>query len=95
MESHGLKLAVRQVFFKCGNINSQKMFDIEASKKVGDLATSEKSEFGKTVVNHPTSEGKGHSPKKLAQFYYYATLQPTLQLIQYKPKILNKRRSTG
>ena len=71
------------------------MFDIEASKKVGDLTTSEKAEFGKTVINHPTSERKGRSSKKLAQFYYYATLQPTLQLKQYQPTILNQRRSTG
>ena len=53
------------------------MFDIETSKNVGDLATSEKSTNSEKLlsITQPLSERK-RSLKKLAQFYYYyATLQ--------------------
>ena len=48
-------------FSSMENINFlQIMFDIEASKNVGDLATLKKStKFGKTFVDHPTFERKG------------------------------------
>ena len=53
------------------------MFDIEASKDVGDLATSEKSKNSEKLlsITQPLSE-REPSRKKLTQFYYYyATLQ--------------------
>ena len=54
----GSKQAAHQVFFK-RIFKFPKMFDIEALKNVGNLATLDSDKFGKTVVEYPTSSRKG------------------------------------
>ena len=107
----GLKFAVgeAQIYFanfaNFANFQAQiyfaTMFDIEASKKCRRSRNLGKIyKFGKTVVDHPTSEWKGTNPNKLALWrltdvaiYSYAILQINTATISSSAITLNLRRS--